>query len=180
MTDSFGESRLERAYDYAVVGLGPIGLRIALGRHASGSRVVGLDESATRLIAIGAGVSVLDPEDRLRLEAALLAPDFQLSVDPRLVELAHVVILCVPTSENGGRLLPQRNDSLMSRRAILGRLVDDQVLVLVSTTEAGDADLLWVAADEYSAPHLPSHFGSRLCRGPHADRRAGSHSKGTR
>lgn len=162
-------------FDYAVVRLGAVGLWLALNCHDAGYRVAAIDSSTFRLMSIAAGLVDLSPQDQEYLADAIDSPRFQLGADLRLIERARTVVVCVPTSR-GGHLLPDQSDPATSRESILARLSDGQEILLASSTETG------LTGDPWQWEHTPADnsFDRGICRGPRADRPAGSSSKGTK
>ncbi len=128
---------VEFVCDVAVVGLGYVGLPTALGFHASGVRVVGVDVSAARLAAVRSGqVDVLD-SDRVRLASALADGDcFGLTDDGGVVGSAGAVLVCVPTPVDE-YLVPDLSALRAACGSVVARAVPGQVLMLTLTSYVG-------------------------------------------
>jgi UDP-N-acetyl-D-glucosamine dehydrogenase len=117
-----------------IVGLGYVGLPLAVAFAEAGHEVVGLDVAAHRVEAVNRGESFVEDitDDRLR------ALDGRLSATTRYADLAHsdVVIVAVPTP-----LTPNREPDLGalvgSARSLAGVLQKGQLVVLESTTYPG-------------------------------------------
>ena len=87
----------------AVVGLGYVGLPIALGLEEIGSTVIGLEISRSRIAAIRELSVDLVPEDHVRLSTALRGDRLHLTDDSAAIAAADAVIVCVPTPVDASR-----------------------------------------------------------------------------
>ncbi len=77
----------------AVLGLGYVGLPLALAFAAAGRRVIGFDVDPTRISGLAAGTDRNDPEGR-----PLAAPDgLRFTADPGDLAAADVFVIAVPT-----------------------------------------------------------------------------------
>jgi nucleotide sugar dehydrogenase len=127
-------------YDVAVVGLGYVGLPTALGVHAAGGRVVGVDVSPARLAAIRAGEVDLLAADHARLARALGDPErFAVGDDPALLGQAAAVLVCVPTPVDE-HLVPDLAPLSAACATVVRQAVPGQTLMLTSTTYVGCTD----------------------------------------
>ena len=81
----------------AVIGLGYVGLPLAIAFVESGCRVIGADASPTRVTELRGAASPIDDITDERLAAALAAGlEVHLSADAPLGD-AEAVFVCVPT-----------------------------------------------------------------------------------
>lgn len=123
----------------AIIGLGYVGLPLALQFARSGVRVLGLDIDAVKTDALNAGRSyiahVSGDEVRKQREAGLLEASTDFS---RIAEVSSV-ILCVPTPLNSYRE-PDLSYVLETGRAIAPHLAKGTLVVLESTTYPGTTD----------------------------------------
>ena len=120
----------------AVVGLGYVGLPIALALHAAGYELIGIDASKRRLRDIRTRAADLPPRDERRLELALDAYDFELTQEPEEIERADAVLICVPTPIDARRR-PGRIALRSACREVVAYARADQLIVLTSTTWVG-------------------------------------------
>ncbi len=121
----------------AILGLGYVGLPTALGLHAAGSSVIGIDISPARLQAIRAGEPDLLGSDLERLLRARLNEErFRIGDDLSMLTDADCVIACVPTPVDS-----RQSPDLGPLRAACTELVTHartgQTFVLTSTTYVG-------------------------------------------
>ncbi len=117
-----------------IVGLGYVGLPLALAFGRQGIGVAGLDTDAGRVARLNAGES--DIEDVPPEELAALGSLFSASTDPAVLKGCDAILICVPTP-----LANQREPDLSYVRsageAIAGVLEAGQTVVLESTTYPG-------------------------------------------
>jgi UDP-N-acetyl-D-glucosamine dehydrogenase len=117
-----------------VVGLGYVGLPLAVAFAEVGQDVVAVDVSAARVAAIAAGISEVEDVSSERLAAV----GDQISVTTDYTELAaaDAVIICVPTPLSPNRE-PDLEPLLSSGRELGSVLRSGQLVVLESTTFPG-------------------------------------------
>ncbi len=124
--------------DLVVIGLGYVGLPLALEASRAGVRVVGLDVSESVVAGLEAGRSHVDDLSEGDI-AALRAAGFTATTDPRVLATARVVVVCVPTpltNDGGPDLGPVEN----AVAAIAAHLRPGQLIVLESTTYPGTTE----------------------------------------
>ena len=123
----------------AIVGLGYVGLPLALQFARSGGRVLGLDIDQRKVDAINAGRSYIKHVGAEAIAAALVGGKLEASVDFSRVREVNAVILCVPTPLNTYRE-PDLSYVLDTGRAIAPHLAKGVLVVLESTTYPGTTD----------------------------------------
>ena len=106
-----------------VVGLGYVGVPMAVRATEAGLDVVGLDTNAGVVDGLNAGHSHIDDVNEVVLGEAL-ARGFRATTDPACIADADVVVVCVPTplSEDGGPDLerPRRSSRRWCWRTVGG------------------------------------------------------------
>ena len=80
-----------------VIGLGYVGLPLALAAVEAGFQVLGFDINPSRVAAIGAGRQVINYLDPSLMRTALDAGRFSATTDFSRLSEADAVIICVPT-----------------------------------------------------------------------------------
>ncbi len=117
-----------------VVGLGYVGLPVAVAFAEAGHRVIGVDIDARKVTALLRGESYVEDVSSERIGAVAGA----LSLSTGFAELADAdaVVLCVPTSLTANRE-PDLGPLISSTRALAGVLRPGQLVVLESTTYPG-------------------------------------------
>jgi len=120
----------------AIIGLGYVGLPLALAFTEAGLRVTGVDTSARRVDDLRAGRSPIDDIDDSRL-GGCLARGFviQLSDEVDLAP-ADVIIVCVPTPITPTKD-PDLSFVLEAARLVRDQLRAGQLVILQSTTYPG-------------------------------------------
>jgi UDP-N-acetyl-D-glucosamine dehydrogenase len=117
-----------------IVGLGYVGLPLAVAFAEAGCEVVGVDVDAGKVAALGQGRSYIEdiPDERLR--AALERCEFT----TRFVELheADAILVCVPTPLTHNRE-PDLGPLLAAAQSLAGVVRRGQVVILESTTFPG-------------------------------------------
>jgi len=120
----------------AVVGLGYVGLPTAIAMGNAGAEIVGIDTSAARLQAIGAGEAELLASELQDLRAHLAGGRFVLTERIEALDAADLVLICVPTPIDKHHL----PDPAILRdvcAAVVRHARPGQTLVLTSTTYVG-------------------------------------------
>ncbi len=123
----------------AIVGLGYVGLPLALQFARSGGRVLGLDIDQRKVDAINAGRSYIKHVGAETIAAARAGGQLEASADFSRVREVDAVILCVPTPLNTYRE-PDLSYVLDTGRAIAPHLPKGVLVVLESTTYPGTTD----------------------------------------
>ncbi len=134
------ESVVESIHRYpeqkiVVVGLGYVGLPLAVAFAEAGASVIGLDVVPERAAMLNAGVSYIDDIPHQRL-AEVVRSRLTATVDPRCLASATDIVICVPTP-----LTKQRTPDLRAvegaARTVAAHLQPGQLVVLESTTYPG-------------------------------------------
>jgi UDP-N-acetyl-D-glucosamine dehydrogenase len=117
-----------------IVGLGYVGLPLAMEFAEAGHEVIGVDVDAQKVARLREGSSHIEDVADERLSAALARCQFS----TRFVELhdAHAVLVCVPTPLTPNRE-PELGPMLSAGRALAGVIRAGQTIVLESTTFPG-------------------------------------------
>jgi UDP-N-acetyl-D-glucosamine dehydrogenase len=124
--------------DVLVIGLGYVGLPLAIAAARSGFRVTGLDLNAEIVAGLMAGRSHVDDVTDAEI-AEMLDHGFRATADEAVVEPQDVIVICVPTplSEAAGPDL----SAVRAATATAGRLLKAGTLVsLESTTYPGTTE----------------------------------------
>lgn len=126
-----------------VVGLGYVGLPVALTFISSGLAVLGFDVDGKKIESLAAGRCYITHLDEAVVAAAVAASKLEATADFSRLGEPDVVIICVPTP-----LTPQREPDLSYVLATVRQLAPvlrpGQLVVLESTTYPGTTDELLV------------------------------------
>ena len=120
----------------AVIGLGYVGLPLALGFTEAGVRVVGIDASPRRVDELNGGTSPIEDISDQRLAAALEAGFRAVAPDPEAVGAADAIFVCVPTPVTPTRD-PDLGPVLSAAELVRSGLRAGHLVVLQSTTFPG-------------------------------------------
>ncbi len=124
--------------DVAVVGLGYVGLPLALEASRHGVSVLGLDLSESVVSGLMSGRSHVDDLSDQDV-AGLLERGFVATTDPGRLAEAQTIVICVPTplSEEGGPDLAAVDSAVAAVAAVLR---PGMTVILESTTYPGTTD----------------------------------------
>jgi UDP-N-acetyl-D-glucosamine dehydrogenase len=122
-----------------VIGLGYVGLPMAVAFAASGFTVVGLDVDPERCEALVSGRSYIEDLKKGELQAALDSGRLSATTDPAMLGDADVILICVPTPLRNSRD-PDMSAILAAGQAVAAHLRPGQLVVLESTTYPGTTE----------------------------------------
>ena len=123
----------------AIVGLGYVGLPLALQFARSGVRVLGLDIDAKKVSALNAGRSYIRHIPAAEIKRLVRAGKFSATTDFAKIKGAEAILICVPTPLKKNRA-PDLSFVLQTGRSIASRLQRGQLVVLESTTYPGTTE----------------------------------------
>ena len=133
------EKIARREAKVTVVGLGYVGLPLAVEFARAGLRVAGLDVCQDKIAQLKQGESYIrdvHAEDiRPILDSQLLTP----TTNPAYVNLADVVVICVPTPCSGGNQ-PDLSFVESAARTVASQLKPGQLVILESTSFPGTTE----------------------------------------
>ncbi len=127
---------MEQDRSIAVIGLGYVGLPLALGFSEAGIRVTGVDSSEQRVAELNEGHSPIEDIADERLGAALGAGFRAVAPDPEVIRAAEAVFVCVPTPVTATRD-PDLGPILSAAELVRAGLRPGHLVVLQSTTFPG-------------------------------------------
>jgi UDP-N-acetyl-D-glucosamine dehydrogenase len=119
-----------------VIGLGYVGLPLAVAFGESGARVIGVDLDERRAAAIAGGASITEDITSDRIRALLRSDRLQVSRDVALLKDADAIIICVPTPLGKSRQ-PDISYIENATADVAKVLRPGQLIVLESTTYPG-------------------------------------------
>ncbi len=141
----------------AVIGLGYVGLPLAMEIAAAGFEVIGIDLDANKIAALKQGKSyILDVPEKL-ITDTVHTGQFTPTSDFSALSRADTVSICVPTPLSKSRD-PDISFILSATEEIRKYLHEDQLIVLESTTYPGTTDELIVPELESSGLKVGSDF----------------------
>jgi UDP-N-acetyl-D-glucosamine dehydrogenase len=123
----------------AIIGLGYVGLPLALQFARSGVRVLGLDIDAKKVRALNAGRSYIKHIPAAEIKKLVRAKKFSASTDFAEIKNAEAILICVPTPLKKNRT-PDLSFVLNTGKSIASHLQRGQLVVLESTTYPGTTE----------------------------------------
>jgi UDP-N-acetyl-D-galactosamine dehydrogenase len=116
----------------AVIGLGYVGLPVAVAFSKAGSQVIGFDVSAGRIKELSSGLDRTREVERSELERAAIA----FTTDPRHLQAADFFIVTVPTPIDGSNR-PDLGALKAASSTVGGALKNGDIVVYESTVYPG-------------------------------------------
>jgi len=126
----------ERTAHAAIIGLGYVGLPLAMAVARGGLRVTGFDVDVTKPPVLNAGKSYIGAVPDSELARHVASQKFEATNDFSLMKNCDVIVICVPTPLDRHRE-PDLSYIEASGRQIAATLRPGQLVVLESTTYPG-------------------------------------------
>jgi UDP-N-acetyl-D-glucosamine dehydrogenase len=126
----------EKNSTVAIIGQGYVGLPLAIAAAESGWRVVGVDLSLTRVLALNKGVSPIEDISNQRLQNAIAGGLYIATTDFKEIAKADVIAICVPTPLDSNRK-PDLQPLLSAVRSIEPFVKPGSLVVSESTSYPG-------------------------------------------
>jgi UDP-N-acetyl-D-glucosamine dehydrogenase len=136
MADDFAARVAARDLVIGVVGLGYVGLPLAVSFAESGFRAIGFDVDAERTAALNRGESHIDDVDADRVSAMVTAERFEATSAPETLGRADVVFICVPTPFDRSKT-PDLSFVRAATKTVADVLRPGVLVILQSTTYPG-------------------------------------------
>lgn len=147
----------ERSLHIGIIGLGYVGLPLALLFSEAGFRVTGFDIDAKKVATLNAGGSYIYRIEPVQIAAARRA-GFTATIEFAAVAAMDAILICVPTPL-GEDHVPDIRAILSTMDSIAPHLRDGQLVVLESTTYPGTTTEV-VAPKIKAAGHSVSRDGA--------------------
>jgi UDP-N-acetyl-D-glucosamine dehydrogenase len=134
------ERRIEsREARVCVMGLGYVGLPMAIQLARLGFPVTGLDVNEERVEAINRGESYIQDVDAADVAQVVDEGVFQATADPDALSSMEIIFICVPTPFTKTKT-PDLSFVVAASEEIAPRLTRDQLIILQSTTYPGTTE----------------------------------------
>ena len=128
-----------RTAKIGIIGLGYVGLPLALTAIHAGFAVLGFDNDAPRVSKLNCGESNIKHITAKMMAEALATQRFETTADFKRLDEPDAILICVPTPLTRNRE-PDLSYIVQTGRAIAERLRPGQLVVLESTTYPGTTD----------------------------------------
>ncbi len=147
----------------AIIGLGYVGLPLALLAAEKGYEVIGVDREKTKVELINKGVSPIKDE---HLDEAFSRNSIHASTNPGEINDCDVVLVCVPTPVKNG-IEPDLSPLLGAVEEVAAHMKKDALLIIESTINPGVCDELIIpklsglgleAEKDYHIAHCPERI----------------------
>lgn len=129
----------DRTAKVGVIGLGYVGLPLAVELGGAGYSVVGLDQNATKVSKINAGQSYIPDVAENRLRSLVESRKLRASVDTTVLSQCDAISICVPTP-----LLKTKDPDLSyivdAAETVAANLKPGTLIILESTTYPGTTE----------------------------------------
>jgi UDP-N-acetyl-D-glucosamine dehydrogenase len=119
-----------------VIGIGYVGLPLALEFARAGFRVTGYDKDSTKVQLLNSGKSFIGDIASKELDPHVQSSRLRATTDPNVLKEADAVIVCVPTPLNKTKD-PDMRFIVTAAEEIAARQHPDMLIVLESTTYPG-------------------------------------------
>ena len=129
----------ERTAHVSVLGLGYVGLPLAIDFAQAGYTVTGIDPDAHKVAGLQAGVSHVQDIDHAELQEVMNSGRLRVTSDFEALREVDTISICVPTPLNKTKE-PDISYIVTATEAIVERLHPGQLIVLESTTYPGTTD----------------------------------------
>jgi UDP-N-acetyl-D-glucosamine dehydrogenase len=130
---------VDKSARVAVIGLGYVGLPLAVGFAKAGYRVLGLEVDERKAAALNGGKSYIQDVDSSELMSMVQAGRLSATIDYDLLRDIDAIFICVPTPFDAMKA-PDLSYIDQATRSIASRLKAGQLVILQSTTYPGTTE----------------------------------------
>lgn len=134
--NTFDERVVQRKHTVAVVGLGYVGLPLAVAFAEAGYPTVGFDVSESAVNGLNKGVSHIDDVSDTRVSSLVKAGTFKASTEASVLGSSNIVFICVPTPFDKAKT-PDLSFVQSATESVAAHLSKGTLVVLQSTTYPG-------------------------------------------
>lgn len=157
MNAAFRQSIADRTATIAVVGLGYVGMPLAIAFGRTGFEVIGFDVDSDRVAKLQAGRSYLMDISADEVQELVASGHLRPTDDPATLAGADVIFVCVPTPFDRSRA-PDLRYIEAAARSIAAVLRPGELILLESTTYPGTTEEILVPILETSGLKAGADF----------------------
>ena len=132
----FDQRVARREHAVAIVGLGYVGLPLAVAFAEAGYPTIGFDVSTGAVSGLNSGVSHIEDVANERVAALVKSGAFKASTEPAVLGDANVVFICVPTPFDKAKT-PDLSYVQSATESVAAHLSKGALIILQSTTYPG-------------------------------------------
>jgi UDP-N-acetyl-D-glucosamine dehydrogenase len=137
--DSLAAKIVDKSAQVAIIGLGYVGLPLAVGFAKAGYRVLGLEVDERKAAALNGGQSYIQDVESSELMSVVQAGRLSATIDYDLLRDIDAIFICVPTPFDAMKA-PDLSYIDQATRSIASRLRAGQLVILQSTTYPGTTE----------------------------------------
>jgi UDP-N-acetyl-D-glucosamine dehydrogenase len=130
---------VDKSAKVAIIGLGYVGLPLAVGFAKAGYRVLGLEVDESKAAALNGGKSYIQDVESSELMSMVQAGRLSATIDYDLLRDVDAIFICVPTPFDAMKA-PDLSYIDQASRSIASRLRAGQLVILQSTTYPGTTE----------------------------------------
>ncbi len=123
----------------AVIGLGYVGLPLAIEFAREGFSVLGVDIDPCKIASLAKGISYIPDVPSVHVEQVVAKQKFSATIDYRTVQDVDVIFICVPTPFDRMKA-PDLEPVVSATKSIAQYLKAGQLVILQSTTYPGTTE----------------------------------------
>ncbi len=135
-SSTFDQRVAQRAHTVAIVGLGYVGLPLAVAFAEAGYPTIGFDVSKSAVNGLNSGTSHIDDVSDERVAALVKSGTFKASTESAVLGDANVVFICVPTPFDKAKT-PDLSYVQSATESVAAHLSKGALIILQSTTYPG-------------------------------------------
>jgi len=135
-SSTFDQRVAQRAHTVAIVGLGYVGLPLAVAFAEAGYPTIGFDVSKSAVSGLNSGTSHIDDVSNERVAALVKSGAFKASTESAVLGDANVVFICVPTPFDKAKT-PDLSYVQSATESVAAHLSKGALIILQSTTYPG-------------------------------------------
>jgi UDP-N-acetyl-D-glucosamine dehydrogenase len=139
LNDSLADRIVDKSACISVLGLGYVGLPLAVGLAKAGYRVVGLDVDGHKVAALNGGTSYIQDVEGVDVKTMVAAGRLSATTEYDSLCEADAIFICVPTPFDAMKA-PDLTYIAEAARGIASRLRAGQLVILQSTTYPGTTE----------------------------------------
>jgi UDP-N-acetyl-D-glucosamine dehydrogenase len=137
--DLLTDKLVNKTAQVAIIGLGYVGLPLAVGFAKAGYQVLGIDIDERKIATLNGGQSHIQDVESSDVQAMVRAGNLSASADYDLLHSVDAILICVPTPFDAMKA-PDLIYIEQATRGIASRLRSDQLIILQSTTYPGTTE----------------------------------------